>query len=252
MTNVKLTPSHTGQLAVQLTHCSKIYQQGKTQVRALDDVSMIIPEGKFVAVMGASGSGKSTLLHLVAGLTTPSTGDVHLFGNATKQMNDNQLTLFRRKHIGLIFQTFNLLPTMTAFENVCLPVLIDGQSLKSVAAKAQTLLQSVGLANRQEHRPDELSGGQQQRVAIARALINEAPLILADEPTGNLDSKTGEEVLYLLRKLVTEHTRTVIMVTHDPKAAAYADTVITLSDGRILEQVGMALSTNQQSVEALN
>jgi putative ABC transport system ATP-binding protein len=229
----------TGHTAVQLTHVSKIYHQGKTEVRALNDVSLSVSEGRFIAIMGASGSGKSTLLHLVAGLASPTRGEVQLFGQATKEMTDDQLTLFRRRNVGLIFQTFNLLPTMTALENVCLPVLIDGKSLEEVRTKAQNLLELVGLGQRQHHRPDELSGGQQQRVAIARALINEAPLILADEPTGNLDSKTGEEVLYVLRTLVKDHARTVIMVTHDPKAAAYADSVITLSDGQILEQVGL-------------
>lgn len=226
------------QLAVCLKQVSKIYQQGKTQVKALDNVSLRIGAGKFLAIMGASGSGKSTLLHLVAGLTTPSTGTVELFGQAISQMTDDQLTRFRRGNISLIFQTFNLLPTMTALENVCLPLLINGQSLDAVRPQAQQLLALVGLSEREQHRPDELSGGQQQRVAIARALINESPLILADEPTGNLDTKTGEEVLTLLRRLVTDHARTVVMVTHDPKAAAYADSAITLSDGRILgEQV---------------
>src|SRR5258708_5203468 len=160
------------QPAVQLVQVSKIYQRGKTSVTALDKLSLLIPEGKFVAIMGASGSGKSTLLHLIAGLTTPTIGNVELFGQATHQMRDDELTLFRRRKIGQIFQTFNLLPTMTALENVCLPLLIDGQSLDAVQPKAQQLIDIVGLGQRQTHRPDELSGGQQQRVAIARALIN--------------------------------------------------------------------------------
>jgi ABC-type lipoprotein export system ATPase subunit len=239
----KPTTNHvTGQPAVRLTHVSKLYHQGKTDVRALNDVSLTIPAGKFIAIMGASGSGKSTLLHLIAGLATPTTGDVELFGQVTNKMTDDQLTLFRRHNIGFIFQTFNLLPTMTALENVCLPILIDGQSLEQVRAKAETLLELVGLGPRQQHRPDELSGGQQQRVAVARALINDAPLILADEPTGNLDSKTGEEVLYLLRSLAEERGRTIVMVTHDPKAAAYADSAITLSDGQVIEQVGVSFA----------
>ncbi len=238
------------EVTVQLTHVSKIYQQGKTEVRALDDVSLNIPQGNFIAIMGASGSGKSTLLYLIAGLTTPSSGDVQLFGQVTRPMKDDQLTLFRRRNIALIFQTFNLLPTMTTLENVCLPLMIDGKSLEAARGKAQELLTLVGLPHRQDYRPDELSGGQQQRVAIARALINDAPLLLADEPTGNLDSKTGEEVLYLMRKLVKDYARTVVMVTHDPKAAAYADSIITLSDGRIIQQVGMG-TTSPIVMEAL-
>jgi putative ABC transport system ATP-binding protein len=225
--------------AVELHNVSKFYAQGKTQVKALDNVSLSIPSGRFIAVMGASGSGKSTLLHLVAGLAAPSTGEVRLFGQAISKFNDDQLTLFRRRNIGLIFQNFNLLPTMTAIENVALPLLIDGRQLNAVQPRAVKLLELVGLADRLMHHPDELSGGQQQRVAIARALINEAPLLLADEPTGNLDSKTGEDVLFLLRELVKEHGRTVIMVTHDPKAAAYADHIITLSDGQIIEELGV-------------
>jgi putative ABC transport system ATP-binding protein len=229
------------QPAVQLTGVVKTYQMGKTTVNALNGVTVTVPAGQFVAVMGASGSGKSTLLHLTAGLTQPTSGEVTLFGERTNDMTDDQLTLFRRRHIGLIFQSFNLLPTMTALENVSLPLLIDGKRKSDVRDHAMKLLEVVGLQQRQNHRPDELSGGQQQRVAIARALMNDAPLLLADEPTGNLDSKTGEDILHLLRSLVIEHGRTIIMVTHDPKAAAYADRVITLSDGRIMEELGAAL-----------
>ncbi len=224
--------------AVVLSHVSKVYQQGTLDVPALNDVSLTIPAGRFVAIMGASGSGKSTLLHLIAGLTTPTSGTVTLFGTPISQMHDNDLTRFRRQSIGLIFQSYNLLPTMTALENVCLPQIIDGQSLRSVRERGEKLMQLVGLADRLDHHPDELSGGQQQRVAIARALIQDAKLLLADEPTGNLDSKTGEKVMRLLRALVNKAQRTVIMVTHDPKTAAYADEVITLNDGQILERIG--------------
>jgi putative ABC transport system ATP-binding protein len=231
------------QTAVELRHVSKTYQMGKTTVHALNDVSLRIPAGQFVAVMGASGSGKSTLLHLVAGLTSPTSGEINLFGESIGKFNDDQLTLFRRRSLGLIFQSFNLLPTMTAVENVSLPLLIDGKKKHEVYNRAVELLETVGLGTRLNHRPDELSGGQQQRVAIARALMNEAPLLLADEPTGNLDSKTGEEILHLLRELVVEHGRTIVMVTHDPRAAAYADRVITLSDGKITEELGMMLES---------
>jgi putative ABC transport system ATP-binding protein len=232
----------SAQPAVQLTGASKVYMQGKTSVKALDNVSLVIPAGQFVAIMGASGSGKSTLLHLVAGLAAPSSGEVMLFGQVISALNDDQLTLFRRRKTGLIFQAYNLLPTMTALENVCLPLLIDNKRLEDVRAQAEKLLEMVGLSDRIHHRPDELSGGQQQRVAIARALINEAPLLLADEPTGNLDSKTGEEVLFLMRELVKDHGRTIVMVTHDPKAAAYADRVITLSDGRVVDEISAMMS----------
>ena len=222
-------------IAVQLENVTKIFTAGKTQVKALDDVSLGIPAGQFIAIMGASGSGKSTLLHLAAGLTTPTSGKVLLFGQDTSQMGDKVLTLFRRRHVGLIFQSFNLMPTMTALENVSLPLLIDRKALREVRPRAEELLRMVDLTERGQHRPDELSGGQQQRVAIARALINDAPLLLADEPTGNLDSKTGESMLVLLRQLVKEHGRTVVMVTHDSKAASYADHIITLSDGRVMD-----------------
>jgi putative ABC transport system ATP-binding protein len=184
--------------------------------------------------MGASGSGKSTLLHVAAGLARPTSGEIASFDQVITALTDDALTRFRRTHIGLIFQAFNLLPTLNAIENVALPLIINGVRLNAARAKAKDLLALVGLSDRLMHRPDELSGGQQQRVAIARALINEAPLLLADEPTGNLDSHTGEEILQLLRALVTEHQRTIIMVTHDQHAASYADRVIHLQDGKIL------------------
>jgi putative ABC transport system ATP-binding protein len=221
-------------LAIRLDHVSKVYTQGRTEVRALDGLTLSIPARQFIVVMGASGSGKSTLLHIVAGLARPSSGEIHLFDQAIHTLNDDQLTQLRRTRIGLIFQSFNLLPTLSALENVALPLLINGARLSAAHAKAKTLLALVGLSDRLAHRPDELSGGQQQRVAIARALINEAPLLLADEPTGNLDSRTGEEILQLLHALVTEQQRTIVMVTHDLRAAGYADQVIELKDGQVV------------------
>jgi putative ABC transport system ATP-binding protein len=233
------TPSATStEAAIRVTNASKVYAAGTTsEVRALDGVTLTIPAGTFVAVMGASGSGKSTLLHLMAGLATPTAGDVSLFNQSLAGMSDDALTRFRRRNVGLVFQTFNLLPTMTALENACLPELIDGKPLRAVTPKARAMLKLVGLDHYEGRRPDELSGGQQQRVAIARALMNDAPLVLADEPTGNLDSKTGDSVLILLRQLVKEHGRTIVMATHDPKAAAYADRAITLSDGKIADDL---------------
>ena len=222
---------------ITLKSVSKVYIQGKTSIPALSNINLTISGGEFIAIMGASGSGKSTLLHVIAGLTNPTNGEVSLFGKDIHTMNDNQLTLFRREHVGFIFQTFNLLPTMTALENVALPLLIGGKKLRDVRPQAEAMLELVDLHSRQNHRPDELSGGQQQRVAIARALINQAPLLLADEPTGNLDSKTGEDILLLMRELVSTQKRTIVMVTHDPKAAAYADKIITLSDGQVIEEL---------------
>jgi putative ABC transport system ATP-binding protein len=222
-------------LAIEFRHVTKTYQQGNATVRALDDVSLSIAAGHFVVVMGASGSGKSTLLHLIAGLTRPSSGEITVLNQALQTLDDDHLTDLRRTRIGLVFQSFNLLPTLTALENVALPLLIEGARLRPARQAAARMLATVGLGDRATHRPDELSGGQQQRVAIARALINAAPLLLADEPTGNLDSQTGEDILRLLRRLADDQPRTIIMVTHDARAAAYADQIITLRDGRLTE-----------------
>jgi putative ABC transport system ATP-binding protein len=221
-------------LAIILTNVTKVYHQGTAPVRALNDVSLSLDAGQFVAVMGASGSGKSTLLHLIAGLAHPTSGEIVLFDQTISAMNDDQLTQYRRTHVGLIFQSFNLMPTMSALENIALPLLINGARLKEARQRARQYLEIVGLSDRAAHRPDELSGGQQQRVAIARALINDAPLLLADEPTGNLDSATGEEILQLLHTLVSNRSRTIMMVTHDTRAASYADRIITLRDGKII------------------
>ena len=223
--------------AVRLQQVSKTYLQGKTEVHAIRNISLTIPSGRFIAIMGTSGSGKSTLLHVIGGLTTPIAGTVQIFGQGLQDKSDRDLTLFRRQHIGLVFQSFNLLPTMNALQNVCLPRIIAGEKLQAIQSEAEKILQGIGLKDRMQHHPDELSGGQQQRVAIARALISKAPLLLADEPTGNLDSKTGEQILHLLKQLTKNGKRTIIMVTHDPKAAAYADQVITLNDGQVVEQL---------------
>ncbi|MCC7207218.1 MAG: ABC transporter ATP-binding protein [Anaerolineae bacterium] len=231
----EIAVAHPNGHAVELHHVSKVYRQGAIPVRALDGVSLRVPAGAFVAIMGASGSGKSTLLHIAAGLTTPDAGDVSLFGQALQRLSDDELTRFRRERVGLIFQTFNLLPTMTALENVGLPLLIQGKPLAHIRPRALALLDAVGLSDRRDHRPDELSGGQQQRVAIARALVHDAPLLLADEPTGNLDSRAGKDVLGLIRDLARQHARTVILVTHAPDAAAIADSVVHLADGRLVD-----------------
>jgi putative ABC transport system ATP-binding protein len=221
---------------LQATQLKKQYQMGEVTVNALQSVDFFVGQGEFVAIMGPSGSGKSTLLHLLGGLDTPSEGEVTLAGKRLAHLSDDQLTILRRRQIGFIFQFFNLLPTLTAAENVALPLLIDGKRLEDYAAHIDKLLDLVGLSERRRHKPDQLSGGQQQRVAIARAFVNEPNVVLADEPTGNLDSKSGTAVLELLRRTCKELKVTVVMVTHDPRAAAYANRVVFLRDGAIVRE----------------
>jgi putative ABC transport system ATP-binding protein len=201
-------------------------------VHALRGVSLEVPQGQFTAVMGAPGSGKSTLLHLLAGLDTPDAGAVHVAGEDITRMSDRELTRLRRKHIGFVFQSFNLLPTLSAEENIVLPLAIAGK--RPPAEEIDALITRVGLAERRDHRPAELSGGQQQRVAIARALITRPTVLFADEPTGNLDSESGAGVLRLLRDAVDLDGQSTLMVTHDPRAAAIADRVLYLADGRVV------------------
>lgn len=200
-------------------------------VEALKGVSLDIGSGQFVSIMGPSGSGKSTLLHLMGGLDRPTSGNVIFENKSIDQLNDHDLSLFRRRKLGFIFQFFNLLPTLSAVENVALPRLLNGESINSIRPKAEELLKMMGLQNRMDHKPDQLSGGEMQRVAIARALIADPLMIFADEPTGNLDSKTGESVLKLMQELVRQHGKTIVMVTHDPKAASYGTRLIKLKDG---------------------
>ncbi len=220
---------------VQVDEVTKVYPQGHREVRALAGVTLGVPRGEFLSIMGPSGSGKSTLLHLMAGLDRPSTGAVRVDGVALSDMPDTDVTIFRRERVGLIFQFFNLLPTLTAAENVALPLLLDGKRMKDVRERVEALLAVVGLADRSTHRPDELSGGEMQRVAIARALVVDPKLLLADEPTGNLDSATSTEILELLRSVHREKAPTIVMVTHDPRAAEFGDRVIRLRDGKIEE-----------------
>jgi putative ABC transport system ATP-binding protein len=218
---------------------SKQYQMGEVTVDALAGVDFIMEEGEFVAIMGPSGSGKSTLLHLLGGLDGPRDGEVALAGRQLSKLSDNQITLIRRRNVGFIFQFFNLLPTLTAGENIALPLLIDGQNVKKHKQKIDQLLELVGLADRRRHKPDQLSGGQQQRVAIARAFVTDPAIVLADEPTGNLDSKTGDEILVLLRRSCDELGQTIVVVTHDAKAASFADRVTFLMDGQIVDHLKM-------------
>ena len=211
------------------------YGEGDTAVDALRGVSLEVEQGKLTAVMGPSGSGKSTLMHLLAGLDQPTEGTVEIAGNDITTMSDTELTKLRRAHIGFVFQFFNLLPMLTAEENILLPLTIAGE--KPEKEWFEDLIKTVGLADRRSHRPAELSGGQQQRVAIARALVSKPTVVFADEPTGNLDSKTSEEILELLRNSVDSYGQTTVMVTHDPRAAAIADRILFLADGLIVRDM---------------
>jgi putative ABC transport system ATP-binding protein len=218
--------------AVSASGLTRTYGDGGAAVRALRGVSLDVPAGQFTAVMGPSGSGKSTLMHLLAGLDTPDMGAVRIAGEDITRMSDRELTRLRRKHIGFVFQSFNLLPTLTAEENVLLPLAIAGRKPEPEAVDA--LMERMGLAERRDHKPAQLSGGQQQRVAVARALVTRPTVLFADEPTGNLDSAAGADVLALLRDAVDLDGQTTVMVTHDSRAAAIADRVLFLADGRIV------------------
>jgi putative ABC transport system ATP-binding protein len=227
-----IPPSSASPLHVE--NVVKNYRQGDTEVRALRGVSLDVRPGQLLAIMGASGSGKSTLLHLMAGLTTADEGKVLINGEDLSSMDDRRLTLFRRRHIGLVFQSFNLIPTLTAEENVLLPLMLDGKSANGEAERLGDLLRTLGIESRRKHRPDALSGGEQQRVAIGRALVTNPAVVLADEPTGNLDSANSRSVCELLHNLCHDEGKTIIMVTHEPTVAAYADEVAVLKDGKLV------------------
>jgi putative ABC transport system ATP-binding protein len=222
--------------AVRARGLTRVYGAGDTEVRALDDVSLDVAEARLTAVMGPSGSGKSTLMHLLAGLDRPSAGEVVLAGQDITALGDSAMTRLRRDHIGFVFQFFNLLPMLTARENILMPLSIAGR--RPDREWYEQLVDTVGLRGRLDHRPSELSGGQQQRVAIARALASRPTVLFADEPTGNLDSTTGGEILDLLRRSVDSFGQSTVMVTHDPRAAAIADRILFLADGRIVRDAG--------------
>jgi putative ABC transport system ATP-binding protein len=223
---------------IEIMNAGKTYQQGAREVHALRDVSLSIKKGEFLSIMGPSGSGKSTLLNLIGGLDQPTSGEIFIDDRPLHGITDDELTLIRRRRIGFIFQFFNLLPILTAAENVGLPLLLEGIPFSRIKPKAASLLEQVGLGARMEHRPEQLSGGEMQRVAIARALITDPAVLLADEPTGNLDSHTSEEIFMLLAHL-NEKGQTIVMVTHDPKAAAYGTRIITLKDGILSEDISL-------------
>lgn len=217
---------------LRIENLSKIYGKGDTEVRALDNVSFTVPKGQFVAIIGPSGSGKSTLLHIMGGVDTPTSGHVFVDGTDITQLDETALAIFRRRQIGLIYQFYNLIPILTVEENMTLPLLLDGK--KADKAHYNNLVEKLGLENRLSHLPSELSGGQQQRVSIGRALMNNPAILLADEPTGNLDSKNSKEIIELLRRFNKELNQTVIIITHDERIALSADRIIAVEDGKIV------------------
>jgi putative ABC transport system ATP-binding protein len=230
-----MTEHSTATAAAGAVDATKIYGSGDSEVRALDGVTVAFEAEKFSAIMGPSGSGKSTLMHCLAGLDSLTTGAVYIGDTYLASLNDKQLTELRRTNIGFVFQAYNLIPTLTAYENITLPLLLGGT--KGDEQWIQRVITTVGLNDRLKHRPSELSGGQQQRVAVARALATKPTIIFADEPTGNLDSRAGAEILEFMRLAVREFGQTIVMVSHDPVAASYADRVIFLADGRIVDEM---------------
>ena len=216
---------------VKVENLSKVYGKGSTEVKALDNVSLSIEQGEFVAIVGASGSGKSTLLHLMGGVDRPTSGRVMINDTDIFQLNNDKLAIFRRRQIGIIYQFYNLLPTLNVEENITLPMELDGRKVED--GELDDILKLLGLTKRRKHLPNELSGGQQQRTSIGRALITRPALILADEPTGNLDSKSSNEIVELLRKSNREYNQTIVMITHNLEIAKCADRIITIEDGRI-------------------
>jgi len=234
MDSVLSMPEIAEDVVVCARSLRKIYTGGEEDVTALDGIDLDVCHGEYVSIMGASGSGKSTLLHVIGGLTAPTSGMLQVEHHDLASMSDRHRTIFRRRRLGIIFQEYNLLPTLTARENVALPLLVDGQSPRGFEERVNELLATVHLERRADHRPDALSGGEQQRVAIARALLNDPAIILADEPTGNLDSKQSAEIWSLLRQIAAERGKTILMVTHEAQGAAYANRVIVLKDGQIV------------------
>jgi len=230
----QVAPAAPG-VAARAVDAVKVYGRGEAEVRALDGVTVDFATGRFTAIMGPSGSGKSTLMHAVAGLDSLTSGHVLIGGTELGSLSEKKLTQLRRDHIGFVFQSFNLIPTLTAAENITLPMKLAGR--RPDTEWLDTVVETVGLGHRLGHRPSELSGGQQQRVAVARALVSRPQIVLADEPTGNLDSRTGAEILAFMRSAVRELSQTIVMVTHDPVAASYAERAVFLADGRVVDEL---------------
>ncbi len=221
--------------AIKISNLNKIYKMGKVEVEVLKDVSIVIKEGEFVSVMGPSGSGKSTLLYLIGALDKPTSGSIEIIGKEIAKMSDKEQSIMRRRDLGFIFQFYNLIPNLNVEENIMLPIMLDRKPIKKYKERLMEILEITGLKERRGHTPAELSGGQQQRVAIARALINEPNIILADEPTGNLDSKSGTDIMALLKKINKEKGKTIVQVTHSKEAAGYGSRMINVRDGMVLE-----------------
>lgn len=236
-------------LPLEVLNASKSYRQGASEVLALDGVDLYVQPGTFVAVMGASGSGKSTLLHLLSGLTRPTSGTIQIEGQDLAKLSDRELTHFRRQRIGLVFQSFNLVPSLTAADNILFPLYAAGIQTPE-GSGFNEIVSRLGIEDRLMHRPDSLSGGEQQRVAIARSLISNPAIIFADEPTGSLDSETGQSICKLLRELCDQQNRTIMMVTHEPSVAAWADTVVVLRDGKIIGRFDSESFDDSQSLAA--
>ena len=217
---------------LNIQHLTKVYGKGDCATRALDDVTLSVPEGQFLAILGSSGSGKSTLLHLMGGVDRPTSGSVYLAGNDVYSRNDEQLAVLRRREVGIVYQFFNLIPTLTVLENMTLPVALDGRPVNE--GRLRELVKTLGLEGREDHLPSQLSGGQQQRVAIGRALMNSPAVLLADEPTGNLDSRTSAEIMAILRDANKRLGQTLVVITHDESIALTADRIVAVEDGRIV------------------
>ena len=217
---------------LNIQHLTKVYGKGDCATRALDDVTLSVPEGQFLAIVGSSGSGKSTLLHLMGGVDRPTSGSVYLAGNDVYSRNDEQLAVLRRREVGIVYQFFNLIPTLTVLENMTLPVALDGRPVNE--RRLRELVKTLGLEGREDHLPSQLSGGQQQRVAIGRALMNSPAVLLADEPTGNLDSRTSAEIMAILRDANKRLGQTLVVITHDESIALTADRIVAVEDGRIV------------------
>jgi len=236
---------------IQVKGLYKIYRLGQERVRALNGVDFVINRGEFCSIVGTSGSGKSTLLNMLAGLEKPTAGEIVIAGEHMESKKENQLVAFRRKHIGFIFQAYNLLPTLNAIENVALPLTFQGVNKKARTKRASELLDLVGLSTHKKHKPTQMSGGQQQRVGMARALVVEPEIIFADEPTGNLDSVTSEEMMQLMRRVVYEQSQTLVMVTHDDHLASYADRIIRIRDGKVVSITEKTEEERKEMAESL-
>ncbi len=218
---------------IEIENLKKVYVMGKEKVVALNNINLSINKGEICCILGTSGSGKSTLLNMIAGLEKPTKGKIIIKNKSVHKMNENQVTKFRQKHVGFVFQSYNLLNNLTALENVAIPLVFGGESKKTRERKAEKILNLVGLKDRLSHRPNQMSGGQQQRVSIARAFVNTPEIVFADEPTGNLDTKTTMEIMDLMVNIARKHNQTLIIVTHDPETAVYADKIIRMRDGNI-------------------